>query len=201
MADDGFDRRLQAATDAARAESNVEAALGRLTDLALADLGDDRAIDRPGALKSGERAYRVSGVFLITPDRKYNMLIASRGFPPEQRRLAIPITWNHPGMVVETQEPLLLENTDDHPAFRQFLKTSRMGSSIYVPMVEAGAMFGQIVVAAQVRWTYRPADLAAMRRIADEGERLWRDFAGSAWLRDDYPAPDLWDASVERVDG
>lgn len=192
---------LAEAMDTALAQADIESALSQLTNVAVTQLGDARAIERPGALKPGERDYRVSGVFLITPDRTYNMLVANQGFPPEQRRLAIPIAWNHPGTVVETERPLLLENTDEHASFRQFLKSSRMGSSIYVPMFDAsGAMFGQIVVAAQVRWTFRAEDLAGMQRIAKAGETLWLRLGGADWLAADYPAEDLWDASVQRVD-
>ncbi len=198
---DRFEPALAAAVRSAASEDGVEAALAHLTGLAVAALGDADAIDREGALLPGERDYRVSGVFLITPDRTYNMLIANQGFPPEQRRLAIPIAWNHPGTVVETEQPLLLENTDDHPSFRQFLKSSRMGSSVYVPMFDAsGVMFGQIVVAAQVRWTYRPRDLAAMQAIAVEGATLWDRLDGAAWLAGDYPPADIWDASTRTVD-
>ena len=182
MISDAFVARLDAAVAAALEEGDVELALEHLTALAIAELGDEAAVERPGALKAGERDYRVSG-----------------GFPPEQRRLSIPIAWNHPGAVVETQKPLLLENTDEHSSFRQFLKSSRMGSSIYVPMFGDDGMFGQIVVAAQVRWTYRPEDLAAMSEIAAKGETLWRRFAGAEWLKADYPAPDVWDASVQSI--
>ena len=199
MISDAFVARLDAAVAVALKEGDVERALEHLTALAIAELGDKTAVERPGALKAGERDYRVSGVFLITPDRKYNMLIANQGFPPEQRRLSIPIAWNHPGAVVETQKPLLLENTDEHSSFRQFLRSSRMGSSIYVPMFGDDGMFGQIVVAAQVRRTYRPEDLAAMSEIAARGETLWRRFAGAEWLKTDYPAPDVWDASVQSI--
>ena len=200
LSPDVFDERLETAAAEACKQADVEHAFGHLTALAIAELGDNSAIDRPGALKPGERDYRVSGVFLITPDRRYNMLIANQGFPPEQRRLSIPIAWNHPGTVVETQKPLLLENTDEHPSFRQFLKSSRMGSSIYVPMFGDDGMFGQIVVAAQVRWTYRPEDLAAMSKIAASGEALWRRFDGARWLGADYPAPDMWDASIQSIE-
>ena len=40
--------------------------------------------------------------------------------------------------MVRTERPILLENTDDHGEFRQFLKTSRMGSSIYHPVSVGG---------------------------------------------------------------
>ena len=198
---------LGAALDAARkkgvaegsAGSAFEDALRPLTRLAHDALGDHAAATRPGALRPGERDYRVAGVFAITPDRRYNMLIASVGFPPEQRRLAIPIGWNHPGAVVATERPLLLVDTDEHVGFRQFLSSSRMGSSIYHPITVEGCMVAQIVAAAQARGTYGRDDLDRLGRIADVAADLWREHDGDAWLAADYPAPDLWRAEERAV--
>lgn len=190
----GFVEALGAAARAAALETHPEQALGHLTALAQEALGDRGARERPGALKAGEREYRVAGVFVVTPDRRYNMLIANRGFPPEQRRLAIPIEWNHPGEVVRTEAPILLVNTDEHGAFRQFLKTSRMGSSIYYPVRTSDGMVAQIVAAAQVRWTYGPEDLERLGALAGIAASLWQATRAADWLEQEYPAPDLWRA-------
>lgn len=187
-----FEEGLGKALRAASPEPDPEEALGHLTAFAQATLGDHEAAARPGALKEGERDYRVSGVFVVTPDRRYNMLIANRGFPPEQRRLAIPIEWNHPGEVVRTEAPILLVNTDEHGEFRQFLKTSRMGSSIYYPIRTPDGMVAQIVAAAQARGTYGTADLRRLGILAGAAGAIWQATGGSEWLRNDYPAGDIW---------
>ncbi|MEE3099939.1 MAG: GAF domain-containing protein, partial [Pseudomonadota bacterium] len=148
----------------------------------------------PGGQKEGERDYRIGGVFLVTPDRRYNMLVASAGFPPEQRRLSIPIEWNHPGAVVARERPILVADTDEDAEFRQFLKTSRMGSSIYHPFFSGGRMVGQIVAAAQARRTYDATDLARLGRLAWSAALSWTAREGDRWLAADYPAPDLWRA-------
>jgi len=179
---------------AALRANDLESALSALTRLAYDGVGDHDAGTIPGRLKPGERDYRVSGVFLITPDRKYNMLVANQGFPPEQRRLCIPVEWNHPGEVVRTEAPILLENTDDHAQFRQFLKTSRMGSSLYHPIVGPYGMVGQIVVAAQARQTYNADDVSRMRLIAEAAALVWENCGGTEWLASDYPPPDAWRA-------
>ncbi len=186
------------AVSGALAETDLEQALRHLTRALQECLGDSDAARRPGALRAEERDYRVAGVFVITPDGQYNMLVASVGFPEEQRRLAIPVGWSHPGRVVKTQEPLLLENTDDHRSFQQFLKTSRMGSALYAPVFDRGRMVGQIVAAAQARWTYDPGDLDRLMMAADAAGLVWRLTAGDRWLARDYPAEDLWRAE-ERV--
>lgn len=192
---------LDPALAQAAAAPDPEAALLPLTGLAHDLLGDPEAPARPGALKPGERDYRISGVFLVSPDRRYNMLVANRNFPPEQRRLAVPIEWNHPGEVVRTGLPILLKNTDEDARFRQFLKSSRMGSTIYAPIFAGpdGALIGQIVAAGQARHTYDEDDLARLGLLARAAALAWQAKDGAAWLAADYPAPDLWRADRNTV--
>ena len=123
----------------------------------------------PGALLPGERQYFIAGAFLVTPDRAHHMLVGNVGFPAEQERLLVPIDGGHPGHVHSTQTKLILKNTDEHGSFRQYLKTSRMGSTIFAPMIWKGEFLGQLIMAAQARNTMRDSDLeilVAMSRIA-----------------------------------
>ena len=190
-------RTLGAVTAEAVVQPDLEGALEVITEAARARLGDRAASQREDALLPGERDYRVAGVFLISPDRRHNVLVANRGFPPEQRRLSIPIAWNHPGRVVASERFLLLENTDEHRDFRQFLRTSRMGSSIYMPVFADGAIIGQIVAAAQARWTFGPGDVAPMQALAGLVALLWDAKDGPAWWSADHPAPDAWYAESQ----
>jgi hypothetical protein len=175
-------------------EAGVEAGLNLIARTTIDLLGDGEAADRPDALKPGQRSYRVAGAFLITPDRRYNMLCGNVGFPREQRRLMIPIAWNHPGLVVADERALLVADTDADERFRQFLKTSRMGSSIYAPFFAGGRMIGQMVVAAQARWTFDASDLDALSAFAALAGLHWSRTGGDAFLALDYPAPDAWRA-------
>lgn len=187
---------LQQAAEAAA----LETALHGLCRVAHDTLGDYGAAIRPGALHEGERDYRVAGVFLVTPDRRYNMLVGNVGFPAEQRRLMIPIAWNHPGQVVATGKPILLPDTDrESGRFRQFLKSSRMGSSVYAPIHAEGVLVGQIVAAAQARGTYDAEDLARLQILAAAAALAWRAQDGAAWLAADYPAADAWRAEERAV--
>ncbi len=194
LSPEDFGKAAEVAIAAASRESQTEVALTHLTRFAHAALGDHAAAKRPGALLPGERDYRVSGVFVVTPDRRYNMLVANHGFPPEQRRLAIPIEWNHPGEVVRISKPIHLANTDEHGTFRQFLNTSRMGSSIYFPILSPSGLVAQIVAAAQSRWTYCEEDLARLGHLAAAAGAVWRRTDGDAWVAADYPADDIWRA-------
>ena len=197
---DRFASELPSVGDAVRAAADYEAALEAINRIALQTLGDADAAQRPGALREGERDYRVAGAFLITPDRRYNMLCGNIGFPREQRRLMIPLEWNDPGWVVANEKPLLVANTDQHAQFRQFLKSSRMGSSIYAPFfARVGgriAMAGQVVAASQARDTYALEDLERLRVLASLAGLAHSLHDGASWLNADYPAPDAWRAET-----
>jgi len=192
-----FAAALAAAAQTAADAADVEAALRAFAGAAHAALGDHAAASHPGALKAGERDYRVAGVFLVTPDGAYNMLAGSIGFPPEQRRLMIPIAWNHPGRVVATGRSILIRDTDaEADRFRQFLKSSRMGSSLYAPFFVQDRVAGQLVTAAQARGTYDEEDLTRIEALAAVLGLAWRALDGAAWLARDYPAPDAWRAEA-----
>lgn len=184
----GVQGALTTALQVAHAADGPEAALLALTTT-VRDMGGDPAAHlKPGGLKPGERQYRVAGCFFITPDHMNNMLIAGYGFPPEQRRLSIPIAFGHPGQVVRTEQPLHLANTDDHGEFRQYLKTSRMGSALFVPIFWRGRMLGQMVMAAQARNTFMRDDLDMLEAFAAGAGALWIAFDGPAFLAKEYPA-------------
>jgi hypothetical protein len=53
------------------------------------------------------------------------MLVGNQGFPPEQRRLMIPIDGGDPGRVIASARPLLLRDTRGHAGFRQYLNVRR----------------------------------------------------------------------------
>jgi hypothetical protein len=185
--------RSRLLAEAARAACDTpepEAALHRLVSAWVAELGDRQAHLRPGMLREGERQYYVGGCFMVTPDERWHMLIANEGFPREQRRLMIPIDAGHPGRVRASGQPMLLANTDEHGDFRQYLKSSRMGSSIYAPLFWEGRFIGQIVMAAQARHTMRQGDLDLLVAIAPLASALWMAKRGPEWLAAHYPPDD-----------
>ena len=60
--------------------------------------------------------------------------------------------------MVKNKKSLLLSNTDEHPDFKQILKTARMGSAMYSPMFCRGNFIGQFITASQARNTYTIKD-------------------------------------------
>jgi len=170
---------MQAANDA----PDVESALSYLTAATREVLGDKEAHLRPGGLRAGERQFVVSCIFLITADRQHNLLVAEHGFPPEQRRLRIPLDFGPPGWVVQHQRPRIIANTDEAPDFRQILKTSHMGSTLYGPMFWRGQMLGQVLTAAQARHTYSALDLDIFMGFAHVAAAVYMAHGGPEWLR------------------
>ncbi len=177
-AQDDLNRVLREGLAARGAEEALSVVTACVVDL----LGDKKSHLRPGALKEGEHQYAVAGVFMISPDRRHNVLLASQNFPPEQRHIHIDIALGHPGQTVRTQKPRLLANTDEHPDYKQILKTSRMGSSYYAPLKWKGEMLGQLISGAQARHTYRPVDLEILCAFADVAAALWVTHGGPAKL-------------------
>ena len=174
---------LVEATQAANDAPDVESALGHLTAATQGLLGDKEAHLRPGGLRAGERQCVVSCIFLITADRQHNLLVAEHGFPPEQHRLRIPLDFRPPGWVVQHQRPRIIANTDEAPDFRQILKTSHMGSTLYGPMFWRGQMLGQVLTAAQARHTYGPIDLDIFMSFAHMAAVVYMAHGGPDWLR------------------
>ena len=171
-------RAAQAACDAA----DVEAALRECVQATLRITGDATAYERHGALKDGERHFFVGGVFLAAPDNASHLLVAEWGFPPEQHRVHFPLDTGHPGWTWQNRKPLILENTDEHHEFKQILKTARMGSAMYAPMLWNGTFLGQIITAAQARNTYSPPDRDRIAAMASVAAGLFMATDGPRWL-------------------
>ena len=190
-----IDTAGEAALNAAGPEEAIYALARAYGDL----LGDRGAHLKPDALKPGERQYFISGAFFVTPDKRYHMLVGNVGFPPDQRRLMVPIDGGHPGWVYANRSKLILKNTDEHGAFRQYLKTSRMGSTIFAPVIWKGEFLGQIVMAAQARYTMRDDDLAVLVACSRVAAGAWVAHGGPAWLVANYPAPNAFYVDKEGV--
>lgn len=187
---------LERAGIAAATTTEPEAALLALLTPLHETLGDRSA----GAdLPDDVQQFFVAGTFMVSPDAKWHMLTGSIGFPPEQARLMIPIQGGHPGRVRASGLPLHLPDTEAGGEFRQYLKTARMGSAIYVPMSWQGEFLGQIVLAARIRNSLCTQDFAVMRAAAPLAAALWIAKGGPQWLAANYPPPDGFRVPLEGI--
>ncbi len=97
-----------------------------------------------------------------------------------------------------SRAPLHLPDTDALTGeFKQYLKTARMGSSIYVPMLWQGRFLGQVVLAARARNTLDVSDFAVMRAAAPVAAALWMATDGPRWLARTYPPEDAFRVTPE----
>lgn len=174
---------LNQALSTAAATDDIESALSAISAGAWTSLGDPNAHERPGALKPGEHQFAVSGYFMLSPDGSETVLVAEHGFPTEQHRLRIPSDLAHPGWVVKNRKPLLLANTDEDSGFKQILKTARMGSAMYSPLIWGGVFIGLLITASQARDTYGPDDHAAHQAFANAAAAVYMAHDGPAFTR------------------
>lgn len=186
----------QAALNAADAESAIQV----LARTCYETLGDRQAHLRQGALLPGEQQYFVAGAFMVTPDTQYHMLVGNVGFPAEQERLLVPVDGGHPGQVYASRAKLILKNTDDHGTFRQYLKSSRMGSTIFAPMIWKEKFLGQLIMAAQARHTMRDEDLEVLVALSRIATGVWVAHGGPAWLQSIYPPANGFYVGKEGLD-
>ena len=179
---DPIARTTCAATTARDAEGVVRDSMAILQ----VTLGQ-RTIPLPSdSLEPGAEQFFVAGGFFVTPDRRHQMLVGNTGFPPDQKRLLIPIDGGHPGRVIASGQPLLLHDTRDHPDFRQYLRTTRMGSAIYAPLFDGRMPIGLVIVAAKAFGTLHQGDLDALVAVADVVGPRWRVQGGPDWLARAY---------------
>lgn len=173
---------LRFATSMADRETHPEAALRHYTRSARAILGDLDAGKKPGALRPGERDFRVSGVFFAAPARDHLILVADHDFPAEQRYLRISINDSRPGHTVRNAAPVVVPNTDVDTNFRKILSSARMGSAVYCPMLWDGQAIGMFNVAAQARGTFDGTDLQAAMLFADAATGRWMAKGGPHYI-------------------
>jgi len=184
----------------ASACTDLESAWRELARFCVAHLGDAQAHLVSGAMLPGQTQYKISGCFVVTPDKQHHMLVGQVGFPPEQERLMIPIDGGHPAWVFTHRQALLLEDTDQSTtAFKQYLKTSKMGSAMYCPMLWQDRFIGQFVMAAQAKHTLRACDLSVMRLVATLAVALWVQHQGDTWLSDHHPPANAYRVAASGV--
>jgi hypothetical protein len=184
IASDLNSRALAALHDAlatANQSSALEPALSAISAAAWTSLGDPAAHERPGALKTGEHQFAVSGYFMAAPGGEELVLVAEHGFPEEQHRLRIASDLAHPGWVAQNRKPLLLANTDEDSGFKQILKTARMGSAMYSPLIHGTEFIGLLITASQARNTYGAEDHALHQLFAEAATAVYMAHDGPAF--------------------
>lgn len=118
-----------------------------------------------GARATSETSRRIFHFFLVLPGARQMMLFAEYGWPVEQHRLVTSIDNGRPGWTVRQGRSCVCPNTSEDAVFTQILKTERMGSTIYAPLLWRGKTLGLISFAAQPPYTYQEADLPSVEGL------------------------------------
>ena len=175
-------RELSSAGAQASAASDPEEALWVITRTLPRLLGDREAHRQPGNLREGEKQQFACCCFVVTPDRKFNLLVAPVNFAPNQRHMKIDIALGHPGTVVKSRQPMLLANTDAHKSFVKILETFRAGSAVFAPLLWQRETLGVIVCASQARNVFDADDLALHVAFSHLAAAQWMAHDGPAYL-------------------
>ena len=175
-------RALRLAGAEANAAGGPEEAIRVITETLPRLLGDRESHLQLGNLKAGEKQQFACGCFVVTPDRKFNLLVAPVNFGPAQRHMQIDIALGHPGSVVKNKQPLLLANTDTHKSFVKILETFRAGSAVFAPLMWSRDAVGVIICASQARNTFSQADLEVHVAFSHLAAAVWMAQRGPAYL-------------------
>lgn len=175
-------RAFRQAGAEANAAAGPEDAIWAITKTLPRVLGDKESHLQAGNLKEGEKQQFACGCFVVTPDRKFNLLVAPVNFGPTQRHMKIDIALGHPGAVVKNKGPMLLANTDTHKSFVKILETFRAGSAVFAPLMWRGDALGVIICASQARNTFSENDLEVHVAFSHLAAAQWIAHAGPAYL-------------------
>ena len=173
---------LSRAGGEASSAADPEEALWAITRTLPRLLGDRDAHLQPGNLGAGEKQQFACGCFVVTPDAKFNLLVAPVNFGPNQRHMKIDIALGHPGTVVKSMQPMLLANTDTHQSFVKILETFRAGSAVFAPLLWQREAHGVIVCASQARNVFDEDDLAVHVAFSHLAAAQWMAHDGPAYL-------------------
>ena len=184
-------RALTRAGAEANAASGPEEAVWAITRTLPELLGDREAHLQPGNLKEGEKQQFACCCFIVTPDRASQVLLAPVNFLPEQRHTFIAIDLGHPGHVVQTKQPMILANTDEHRSFVKILQKFRAGSAVFAPLMWRGDSIGVIVCAGQARYTMSDSDLEVHVAFSHLAAAAWMSHGGYASFARNVPSSSL----------
>ncbi len=105
-------------------------------------------------------------VFAFETDREYLSVAAAYNMNEMETSIRIPGEYGLVGTVLEKGAPLVVEDTDQEPRFRQLLETRRIRSAIYAPMKWREETYGVITVGSLHRNAFGPYDLNLLNALA-----------------------------------
>ncbi len=120
-------------------------------------------------------------VFAFEPGGEYLSVASSYNMNELEASIRIPRDYGLVGLVLESGEAKMIEDTDLEPRFRQMLETRRIRSAIYAPIKWRDEAYGVITVGSVIRNNFNHFDLnllnslAVQAAVAIHNARLYAD--------------------------
>ncbi len=105
-------------------------------------------------------------VFAFEADREYLNVAAAFNMNEMEASIRIPSEYGLVGAVLTKGAPLVVEDTDQEPRYRQLLETRRIRSAIYAPMKWREETYGVITVGSMHRNAFNPYDLNLLNALS-----------------------------------
>jgi HD-GYP domain-containing protein (c-di-GMP phosphodiesterase class II) len=105
-------------------------------------------------------------VFAFETDREYLNVAAAYNMNEMESSIRIPSEYGLVGAVLAKGAPLVVEDTDQEPRYRQLLETRRIRSAIYAPMKWREETYGVITVGSMHRNAFNPYDLNLLHALS-----------------------------------
>ena len=105
-------------------------------------------------------------VFTFEADREYLSVAAAYNMNEMESSIRIPSEYGLVGTVLKMGAPLVVEDTDQEPRFRQLLEARRIRSAIYAPMKWREESYGVISVGSLRRNAFSSYDLNLLNALA-----------------------------------
>lgn len=120
-------------------------------------------------------------VFRLSEDEKELVAAGSFGLSPLEMGITVPRDFGVIGDVLDRREPLLLEDTDAEPGYRQILESRRIRSAAYAPLKWRDELYGIVVAGSETKYGFHRNDLnfisalAVQAAVAIHNSRLYSD--------------------------
>lgn len=125
--------------------------------------------------------HQVAVLFLLNDEHTHLFIAADRGLTEEEREIQLAADGPVTARVLETGQPLLINDTDTEPDFESLTTESRMRSAMVAPIRSRNDTLGLIIVATLQPNAYTANDLKLLSAVASQAGIAIQN----AWLYED----------------
>jgi len=104
--------------------------------------------------------------YRLDHEREHLAVAASDGLSDCEANLSVPLDYGMVGKVFQGKEPVLLNDSDREPGFRQFLESQRIRSAIYTPVKWREEIYGVAFAGSQQKESFSDNDLDLLSALS-----------------------------------